>query len=149
VAQAAYEGGSGRIVKVRHSSGYLSCYLHLSRFATGIKPGRQVRQGEVIGYVGSSGLATGPHLDYRVQLNGRWINPMSISNSPAEPLAKADLAGFQAWSAGLRAALDAGQVPEFVNPPVAGATVLAQAGSPVVGAGASPAVALADVTARR
>ena len=155
VTHAAWEGGGGRVIKVRHASGYVSCYLHLSRYAAGIKPGRKVRQGEVIGYVGSSGLATGPHLDYRVQSNGRWINPLSISNARAEPLAKAELASFRAWATELRAALDAGQAPGSIEG-TAGGTLLAQVpGSlpgapPAVGAAAPLAAAgLADTTARR
>ena len=95
VASAAWDdGGGGRTVKVRHSNSYLTAYLHLSKFATGIRGGQRIRQGDTIGYVGSSGMATGPHLDYRVQRSGKWINPMSLENSPAEPIPGEQMTDF-------------------------------------------------------
>ena len=108
VLSAGWSGGGGKTVKVRHSNGYLSAYLHLSRFASGVRSGARVRQGDVIGYVGATGLATGPHLDYRVQLNGRWIDPQSIKSVPAEPVSKLRLAEFQAVLRAMRASLDDG-----------------------------------------
>ena len=72
-----------------------SMYGHLSRFAAGIRPGATVRQGEVIGYVGASGLATGPHLDYRVTRNGRFVNPVSIKFEPSTPIRPELLTDFQ------------------------------------------------------
>lgn len=108
---AARSGGSGNLVKVRHPNGYLTAYLHLSRFASGITVGARVRQGDVIGYVGSTGLATGPHLDYRVQVDGEWINPLSLKSLPAEPIAEERLAEFRAWRDRLRATLAAGESP--------------------------------------
>ena len=75
----------------------LTGYLHLSRFADGLHRGDRVRQGEIIGYVGATGLATGPHLDYRVQQGGRWIDPLSIKAVPAEPIAGASMPLFVAW----------------------------------------------------
>lgn len=111
VASAGYSGGSGNMVKVRHPNGYLTAYLHLSRFAGGISAGARVRQGDVIGYVGSTGLATGPHLDYRVQVNGEWINPLSLKSLPADPIAEERLAEFRAWRDRLRASLAAGESP--------------------------------------
>lgn len=86
VGFAGANAGAGRMVTVRHPNGYETNYLHLSKFANGIRPGRRVGQGEVIGFVGSTGLSTGPHLDYRVKLNSRWINPLSISSPPVQPL---------------------------------------------------------------
>jgi murein DD-endopeptidase MepM/ murein hydrolase activator NlpD len=88
VALAGRNGGAGNMVRVRHPNGYETNYLHLSRFGPGIRRGVRVTQGQVIGYVGSTGLSTGPHLDYRVTLNGRWINPLTISSPPVEPLEK-------------------------------------------------------------
>ncbi|MEN8164450.1 MAG: peptidoglycan DD-metalloendopeptidase family protein [Acidobacteriota bacterium] len=79
-------GGAGNMVRVRHSNGYETNYLHLSRFAKGIRKGARVSQGQVVGYVGSTGWSTGPHLDYRVKKNGRWVNPLLISSPPADPL---------------------------------------------------------------
>lgn len=79
-------GGAGNMVRVRHPNGYETNYLHLSRYGSGIRKGVRVTQGQVIGYVGSTGYSTGPHLDYRVKHNGSWINPLSISSPPVEPL---------------------------------------------------------------
>ena len=104
-----WDGGGGRTVKVRHPNGYLSCYLHLSRFPTGLSAGDRVRQGEVIGYVGASGLATGPHLDYRVQHHGSWINPLGIKSVPAEPVPTALIGRFRAWRDAMLASLESGQ----------------------------------------
>ena len=92
VTFAGTSGGAGKMVKVRHPNGYLTAYLHLSGFAT--RSGRKVRQGDVIGYVGSTGLATGPHLDYRVQRHGKWINPLSMESTPAEPIAVQEMPRF-------------------------------------------------------
>ena len=79
-------GGAGNMVRLRHSNGYETNYLHLSRFAKGVRKGARVSQGQVVGYVGSTGWSTGPHLDYRVKKNGQWINPLLISSPPADPL---------------------------------------------------------------
>jgi murein DD-endopeptidase MepM/ murein hydrolase activator NlpD len=97
VRSAAWENGGGRTVRVRHANGYMSAYLHLSGFAKGITSGARVSQGQVVGYVGATGLATAPHLDYRVQLAGRWINPLSLQNDPAPPIAEEELPDFYAW----------------------------------------------------
>lgn len=94
VISAGARGGAGRMVRLRHANGYVTAYLHLSGYAKGIRSGRRVGQGEVIGYVGSSGLSTGPHLDYRVQRNGRWINPATLSSDPPPPLAADVLPAF-------------------------------------------------------
>jgi murein DD-endopeptidase MepM/ murein hydrolase activator NlpD len=88
VTLAGRNGGGGNMVTVRHTNGYETNYLHLSRFGKGVRRGARVVQGQVIGYVGSTGLSTGPHLDYRVKLNGRWINPLSISSPPVKPLSE-------------------------------------------------------------
>jgi murein DD-endopeptidase MepM/ murein hydrolase activator NlpD len=86
VIEMAYKDQAGRMVKIRHNSIYTSAYLHLSSYAKGIRPGVIVRQGDVIGYVGSSGLSTGPHLDFRVYKNGSPINPLKIESPPVEPV---------------------------------------------------------------
>jgi murein DD-endopeptidase MepM/ murein hydrolase activator NlpD len=91
VTFAGRKGGGGNMVTVRHTNGYETNYLHLRGFAKGVRRGARVAQGQVIGYVGSTGLSTGPHLDYRVQLNGRWINPLSIASPPVKPIAEARL----------------------------------------------------------
>ncbi len=115
VLSAAWEGGGGRMVKVRHPNGYLTAYLHLSKFASGVRSGRRVSQGEVIGYVGSTGLATAPHLDYRVQHDGRWIDPLSLKSVPADPVAAEDLPAFLAQRDRLRRSLWEG-APYEPNP---------------------------------
>lgn len=112
VVSAGWDGGGGKTVKIRHANGYLTAYLHLSRFAAGIRAGARVAQGDVIGYVGATGLATGPHLDYRVQHHGRWIDPMGLKSVSAEPLAKAELPVFLAWRDALRERLAAGEGAE-------------------------------------
>lgn len=94
VLSAGVRGGGGRTVRLRHANGYLTAYLHLSGYAQGVRAGARVDQGQVIGYVGSTGLSTGPHLDYRVQRNGRWINPANLVSEPVPPLADALLPAF-------------------------------------------------------
>ena len=83
------KGGAGNTVKVRHNSVYTTAYLHLSRMA--VKAGQRVSQGQVIGYVGMTGTATGPHLDFRVWKNGSPVNPLTLESPPAEPIQKENL----------------------------------------------------------
>ncbi len=78
VVFVGYKGQNGKIVKIRHRGGFETYYGHLSRIPKKIKRGTKVSQGDIIGYVGSTGLATGPHLDYRIKLNGRFVNPLRI-----------------------------------------------------------------------
>lgn len=96
VTQRAYTSGGGNQVKIRHNSTYTTAYLHLSRFAKGLAVGKRVRQGEVIGYVGSTGLSTGPHLDFRVWKNGTPINPLKMESPPADPIKAANREFFAA-----------------------------------------------------
>ncbi len=86
VARAYQKGGGGNYVKVKHNSAYTTTYMHLSRFARGLTVGKRVKQGEVIAYVGSTGLSTGPHLDFRVHFNGKAIDPLKIKADPVEPV---------------------------------------------------------------
>lgn len=79
-------GGYGNLVEIRHASGYTTRYAHLSRFATGTRVGGRVSQGEPIGYVGMTGLATGPHLHYEMLLNGRYINPATVDLPQGDPI---------------------------------------------------------------
>lgn len=95
VVSAHFGRGEGNFVRLRHSRQIESYYLHLSRFASGIRPGTRVSQGDVIGYVGSTGLSTAPHLDYRVREKGSWINPVNLRSVTADPLTGRDLSAFR------------------------------------------------------
>lgn len=86
VIAATYKGGYGRRVEIRHNGNYVTGYAHLSGFAKGIRKGAQVQQGQIIGYVGSSGLSSGPHLDFRVYKNGKPIDPLNMESPPALPI---------------------------------------------------------------
>jgi len=86
VIEASYNRGEGNFIRIRHTSRIDTCYLHLSRYAKGLKRGTKVRQGQVIGFVGMTGLATGPHLDYRVSEGGQWINPLKLRSVMPDPL---------------------------------------------------------------
>jgi murein DD-endopeptidase MepM/ murein hydrolase activator NlpD len=96
VVSAGMSGGAGQMVHLRHANGFETEYLHLSAIA--VRAGTRVRQGELIGKVGSSGLATGPHLDYRLKKNGAFINPVTAHRAmpPAEPIPAAEMAAFEA-----------------------------------------------------
>lgn len=79
-------GGGGRAVKIKHNSTYTTLYMHLSKYGAGIQAGTRVKQGQIVGYVGSSGMATGPHLDFRVYRNGKPIDPTKMESPPAHPV---------------------------------------------------------------
>ena len=111
VTRAGRNGGGGNMVTVRHTNGYETNYLHLSRYGKGVRRGVRVSQGQVIGYVGSTGLSTGPHLDYRVKLNGRWINPLTISSPPVKPLAEERLQRYLAHALAVLTLIDGGPPP--------------------------------------
>lgn len=100
------KGGYGRTVMIRHGSQYTTLYAHMSKFRGSVKNGSRVRQGQVIGYVGKSGLATGPHLHYEFRVNGVHRNPLTIKLPAAEPLAKAYRTKFTKISKNLLAELD-------------------------------------------
>ena len=91
VISKGWGGGGGNTLKVRHNSVYTTAYLHLSKYASGINVGTHVRQGQVIGYVGMTGTATGPHLDFRVWKNGTAINPLTMESPPSEPVRKENM----------------------------------------------------------
>ena len=95
VTSTAYEGGAGRMVRITHNSVYSTAYLHLSRYGPGIAPGVYVKQGQVIGYVGSSGLSTGPHLDFRFYRNGYAIDPLKVEAPPVNPVAPEAMEEFK------------------------------------------------------
>ena len=83
--------GGGNRVKIKHMNGYETCYMHLSKFASGLKKGSRVSQGQTIGYVGATGTATGPHLDFRVWKDGTPVDPLKMISPPSEPIRKENL----------------------------------------------------------
>jgi peptidase M23-like protein len=94
VVLMGWRGGFGRTVQIRHNGTYLTQYGHLSAYARGLHPGDRVKQGELVGYVGMSGDATGPHLDFRVQMDGSWVNPLGLKRGESAPLPDRERAGF-------------------------------------------------------
>jgi murein DD-endopeptidase MepM/ murein hydrolase activator NlpD len=96
VVSATYDASNGRMVRVRHASGYESFYLHLSAFAAGIRAGAHVDQGQTVGLVGATGLATGPHLHYGLTRNGVFVNPLRehMNQPPGEPIPASAMAAF-------------------------------------------------------
>jgi murein DD-endopeptidase MepM/ murein hydrolase activator NlpD len=94
VSAAGWKGGNGISVTLRHRSGYSTMYNHLSKLGPGVRVGARVSQKQVIGYVGSTGLSTGPHLDYRIAKNGQFVNPLSEKFIPGEPIPAAERGAF-------------------------------------------------------
>lgn len=86
IISATNEGGAGRMVKIQHNSVYATAYMHLSRFGDGVSAGKFVKQNDIIGYVGTSGLSTGPHLDFRFYKNGTPVDPLKVDAPPVEPI---------------------------------------------------------------
>jgi murein DD-endopeptidase MepM/ murein hydrolase activator NlpD len=103
-----WSGGFGNLVKIRHDSGYVTYYGHLSRFADGLRVGQPVGQKQVIGYVGSTGLSTGPHVCFRVAKNGKYVNPIQLPTPEGPPLPSEFKKNFQARRDTLLASLDSG-----------------------------------------
>ncbi|MBM4130334.1 peptidase M24 [bacterium] len=136
VLAASAKGGNGKYVHIRHANKNLETYyLHLSKFGKGVKSGARVRQGQVIGYVGATGYATGPHLDYRIKMDGKFVNPRTIKAPAAESLAGARRDRFRGHAAQLAATL-------AVLPPAAATPVpTLYAGTPPAWLGASLAAA--------
>lgn len=95
VAEMGWKGGYGRFILIRHNNRtHTTAYGHMRRYARGLRKGKRVSQGEVIGYVGMSGLATGPHLHFEFRLRGRAVNPLTIKHPPAKPIAKTERQRF-------------------------------------------------------
>ncbi|MDY0270059.1 peptidoglycan DD-metalloendopeptidase family protein [Trichloromonas sp.] len=112
VVKKSYDRSNGNLVRVRHANGYETTYIHLSKFAKGLKVGKRLKQGDLIGYVGSTGIATGPHLDFRMFKNGRPINPTTVKSTTADPVSKKNLVAFQAEAVRLLAELDGGNIQQ-------------------------------------
>jgi murein DD-endopeptidase MepM/ murein hydrolase activator NlpD len=121
VVSATYDNANGRMVKLRHASGYESSYLHLSAFARGIRSGVRVAQGQLIGRVGSTGLATGPHLHYGLKKNGVYVDPLRehARMPPGDPIPASAMAAFREQRdralADLESAMPAANQPQLVT----------------------------------
>ncbi len=94
VEEARYSQYNGNYVKIKHNGTYSTQYLHMSRIASGMKPGTKVKQGQVIGYVGSTGLATGPHLCFRFWKNGRQVDALKVELPSANPIKEENMAAY-------------------------------------------------------
>jgi murein DD-endopeptidase MepM/ murein hydrolase activator NlpD len=99
VFQKGTNKSKGHFIALRHKNHYISHYYHFSRYAKGMRPGLRITQGQIIGYVGSTGWSTGPHLHYGLQKNGRFINPLSLKSPTKDPLKKEYLADFKQYTA--------------------------------------------------
>jgi murein DD-endopeptidase MepM/ murein hydrolase activator NlpD len=112
VTFAAYKRFNGNCVKVRHPGGWETLYNHMSRFGKGIRSGTKVRQGQVIGYVGTTGRSTGPHLDFRMYKNGKAVNPLKVKSPPALPVSDKNMENFRTVIVPLAARLENGDAGE-------------------------------------
>ncbi len=113
VLAAGHQGGYGKLVVIRHPNGYKTFYGHLSGFAKGVRKGAGVTQGQLIGYVGATGLATGPHLHFEMRVNDRPVNPRKVIIPPGQPVPEAHLASFKAARDGLAGQLASAQPMRF------------------------------------
>ena len=113
VKEASYNSTAGRYLQIRHSERYATEYLHLSKYAKDINPGSRVTQGQVIGYVGSTGLATGPHLDFRFRIDGTAVNFLKQDHLTADPLKKKQMKRFLVSTASLKTDLDTDKIRQF------------------------------------
>ena len=107
-------GGGGNTLKIKHAGNLVTGYLHLSGYAKGIKQGSRVSQGQLIGYVGSTGTSTGPHLDYRIWKNGVNIDPLKVPQEPAEPIAKKNIEAFEHIRDRIIAELNGTATPDMI-----------------------------------
>lgn len=111
VARAYQKRGGGNYIKIKHNSVYTTVYMHLHGFAKGISKGAHVKQGQLIGYVGSTGLSTGPHLDFRVYKNGKPVDPLKIDAPPVNPVKEENMPAFTMFIEPLKHQLDSLQLP--------------------------------------
>ena len=96
VKKAYQKGGGGNYINIKHNSVYTSQYMHLNGYAKGMAPGARVKQGQLIGYVGKTGLASGPHLDFRIYKNGEAVDPLKLKAPPVEPISTENMQSFMA-----------------------------------------------------
>lgn len=119
VAFMGTKGGYGRVVILQHGQSYETLYAHMSRYRAGLSAGSKVKQGQIIGYVGSSGLATAPHLHYEFRVNGIHKNPVNIVMPRANPIPRQQLASFQSQIAPLIAQMESARTPKVAQAPAA------------------------------
>jgi murein DD-endopeptidase MepM/ murein hydrolase activator NlpD len=116
VTEVGYSKGAGKFLKIRHNSVYTTMYLHLSKYAKGLKKGSRVQQGQVIGYVGSTGLSTGPHLDYRFFVNGNAVDPLKVEVPPSHPIKDELRVEYEIQRDSVIKMLDKIEFPVITNP---------------------------------
>ena len=114
VSFKGWSGGGGNTLRIKHAGNLETGYLHLKGFAKGINKGTRVKQGDLIGYVGSTGTSTGPHLDYRIWKNGTNIAPLKVPQEPAEPIAEKNKAEFEAIRDRIVAELNGTATPDMI-----------------------------------
>jgi len=105
IIYAGRKGGYGNTVVIQHGQKFTTLYAHMHKYAKGIRSGKRVKQGQVIGYVGSTGLASGPHLHYEFRVNGVHKNPVKVKLPQANPVPKKELEDFKSQTSGLIAQL--------------------------------------------
>ena len=115
VTHRGWAGGGGNTIKIKHPGSYVTSYMHLKGYAKGIKVGSRVSRGQLIGYVGSTGLSTGPHLDFRVYKNGKPIDPLKMESPSVEPVKKEDMPAFNTQMAQYRYQLDSIKSAAYVQ----------------------------------
>jgi murein DD-endopeptidase MepM/ murein hydrolase activator NlpD len=120
VAHAGWHGGHGNMVKLDHGNGFGTGYAHMSRIA--VSPGTRVRAGQVIGYVGSTGLSTGPHLHYELYKGGAKVNPLSVKFTVSNQVDAKELAAFKAKIAALKAVKPGAAFASLASSPAAAPT---------------------------
>ncbi|GHB29053.1 peptidase M24 [Pseudovibrio japonicus] len=114
IQKAAWSGGYGKRVEIKHANGYVTTYNHMSRFASGIKKGQKIRQGSVVGYVGTTGLSTGNHLHYEVKVNGRFVNSLKIKVPQGRVLEANNLENFKRERDRINALMETGRSSQRV-----------------------------------
>ncbi|MGQ8336450.1 M23 family metallopeptidase [Sunxiuqinia sp. A32] len=115
VTKKGYQrSGGGNYIYIKHNSVYTTCYMHLNGYAKGIAPGVRVKQGQVIGYVGKTGLASGPHLDFRVFRNGSPMDPLKVKAPPVEPVKEENLPNYNLFKDSLMNELQKVSFPETI-----------------------------------
>ncbi|MEC7029664.1 MAG: peptidoglycan DD-metalloendopeptidase family protein, partial [Pseudomonadota bacterium] len=102
IERANRNGGYGNYVRIRHNSNLKTAYAHMHKFGQGISAGKRVKQGDIIGYVGTTGRSTGPHLHYEVLMNGAQVNPKTVKLPQGETLVGEELKNFKAQVASIR-----------------------------------------------